>query len=60
MKYEKVADFCFVCGRMRIGHVMKNYERGIEEIERERGKRRYGLWMKAAPLKEGEREYRPK
>ena len=58
VKYEKVVDFCFVCGKM--GHVMKNCERGILEMEKGEGRRRYGLWMKAAPLKEWEDEYRSK
>ena len=58
VKYEKLVDFCFVCGRM--GHVMKNCERGIEEMGKGEGRMRYGLWMKAALLKEWEDEYRPK
>ena len=58
VKYEKMVDFYFICGKM--GHVMKNYERGLNETDKGEGMRRCGLWMKTSPLKEWKDEYRPK
>ena len=49
VKYERIADFCFECGRLE--HVKKNCEKGNRLAEGMEGKRRYGLWMKAAPAR---------
>ncbi|XVE49771.1 hypothetical protein DITRI_Ditri01bG0108300 [Diplodiscus trichospermus] len=49
LKYEKIADFCFNHGRL--GHVMKNYGEELLDNKGEIGKMRYGLWIKAAPLR---------
>ncbi|XVF84491.1 hypothetical protein PTKIN_Ptkin17bG0041100 [Pterospermum kingtungense] len=55
VRYEKMADFYFACGRL--GHVMRFcVERGTREVSGDR-RRKFGLWLKAAPLrnKEGRR-----
>ena len=49
VKYEKIADFCFGCGRL--GHMVRFCENKGEMGEEIEGRRRYGLWMKAAPIK---------
>ncbi|XWS27547.1 hypothetical protein CRYUN_Cryun26dG0125300 [Craigia yunnanensis] len=58
IKYEKISDFCFECGWL--GHVWKSCEYGGEVRDMGEGMRRYGLWLKATPIKEMEAKYRPK
>ncbi|XWS57278.1 hypothetical protein CRYUN_Cryun09bG0160200 [Craigia yunnanensis] len=57
VKYEKVTDFYFECGRF--GHVLKNCEYGNEGKDMEVGRKRYGLQMKVTLIMEKEIEYRP-
>ncbi|XVF64624.1 hypothetical protein PTKIN_Ptkin09bG0183100 [Pterospermum kingtungense] len=44
VRYEKVVDFCFYCGRL--GHQMKSCEHNETVKSNGEGKRRFGMWMK--------------
>ena len=53
VRYEKIVDFYFGCGRL--GHVLKNCEEGMSLPEEVEGKMKYGLWMKVAPIRATEK-----
>ncbi|XVF50821.1 hypothetical protein PTKIN_Ptkin04bG0134200 [Pterospermum kingtungense] len=56
VKYEKIADFCFNCGKL--GFVIRFcVERSVGDLSGDK-RRRFGLWMKAAPLR-NKKEGRP-
>ncbi|OMO79250.1 Zinc finger, CCHC-type [Corchorus olitorius] len=46
LKYEKLGDFCFNCGK--IGHMGKNCDVVLSDNNRENA---FGPWMKAAPVR---------
>ncbi|OMP04828.1 Ribosomal protein S21 [Corchorus olitorius] len=45
LKYEKLGDFCFACGKL--GHSMKNCDINVSDLPRDSV---YGPWLKAALL----------
>ncbi|OMO55831.1 hypothetical protein COLO4_35857 [Corchorus olitorius] len=58
IKYERLADFCYCCGRM--GHTEKTYGFTADR-ESFNGKQKYGSWLRTAPLRDngrGDREWK--
>ena len=54
VKYEKITDFYFGCGRL--GQVLRFCEERGEQYK-EGDRKRFGIWMKAAPVKVKEEDY---
>ncbi|KAL2899415.1 hypothetical protein RDABS01_024497 [Bienertia sinuspersici] len=51
IKYERLGDFCYYCGKL--GHVDRDCEETMIEEEKKEMVYRYGPWMRASPLKRG-------
>ncbi|KAJ1404529.1 Zinc knuckle CX2CX4HX4C [Sesbania bispinosa] len=50
LKYEKLLNFCYICGRL--GHVIKTFPKVEGELdEGELESLPYGVWMRASPLR---------
>ncbi|XWS10744.1 hypothetical protein CRYUN_Cryun38cG0024100 [Craigia yunnanensis] len=56
LKYEKLSDFYFTCGRF--GLVLKSYGEGVKMATWDNFEWRYGLLMKVAPVRMGGYEFR--
>lgn len=50
VKYERVGDFCYLCGKL--GHVDKDCENyNVEDGSTKELVYKYGLWLRASPLR---------
>ena len=55
IKYEKLSDFCFVCGKL--GHLWKNCDKRIEFCPAANTKQRYKAHMRAGLVRENKVEF---